>query len=449
MAQPTPQTQYNRCFSIKHSDACHHIKETTLLITAAIATIAVVGGILAVLAMNGVNLGPLNSITNSFTTLIGEKYIYIGLTAATGLLLIDTVLIAALTRSYYNKQYTQKEIDRFGLGDWIIQEDILAKLEPGQYWRFPEDAEKAIPATPTNPGRPAIWGCVVRNLDGSLGVYAFKTQEDLLAQISKINYRNGEKQFNESNEYTHSYVEVKIGRENYGRFLQDNVSNVNIGRDEYIKHDALAIGEGANAFPLLVNLTGQPELHFYKSVEARDKARMDLINRSDIEYEIDEIDDDEIEYLPQGGAWILTNPITVQKYNGAEEGKEVQLYVVTSKKAGSDEVNHDCFPTLEEAQQFVQLHRYQDAKADWNHPTQWPAQWVKENIELHTSDMRLNQGEIFTFDLRQEVDEEVVNVFALKIKYDASKPSAYRYFKSDEARQQYIDKEHKGFTLVK
>lgn len=434
MASATPQTQYNSgcCFSIKHSDACHHIKETTLLITAAIATIAVVGGILAVLAMNGVNLGPLNSITNSFTTLIGEKYIYIGLTAATGLLLIDTVLIAALTRSYYNKQYTQKEIDRFGLSDWIIQEDILAKLEPGQYWRFPESAEKAIPATPTNPGRPAVWGCVVRNLDGSLGVYAFKTQEDLLAQISKIGYRNGEKQFNKSNEYMHSYVEVKIGRENYELFLQ---SIVNIGRGEYIKYNALEIGEEANAFPLLVNLTGQPELHFYKSVEARDTARMGLIKRSDIE---DEIDDDEIKYLPQGGAWIFANPITVQKYNGEEEGEEVQLFVVASKKAGSDEVNHDCFPTLEAAQQFVQLHGYQDAKAAWNHPTQWPAQWVEENIELHTSGIALNQGEIFTFDLRQELNKEEVNVFALKIKYDANKPSACRYFKSAEARERYI-----------
>ncbi len=75
-----------------------------LLIAAAIAAIAIIGSILALLSLNGIELGALNSISIWLV-----KYAYMCFVVGTALLLIGISLIAALTRSYYDKQNSRRE----------------------------------------------------------------------------------------------------------------------------------------------------------------------------------------------------------------------------------------------------------------------------------------------------------------------------------------------------
>ncbi len=78
------------------------LKTGAVAITAALATIAIIGGVLGVLALNGVDLGGLNSLAMT----VGETYIYGGLAAGISLLLIDVVLLKLIGT---NKQNLTKE----------------------------------------------------------------------------------------------------------------------------------------------------------------------------------------------------------------------------------------------------------------------------------------------------------------------------------------------------
>lgn len=438
MAQPSQQTHFNTgcCFTIKHSDTCQHLKEGTLLIATAVATITIIGGVLGVLALNGVNLGALNSIA-----MAGEKYIYLGLAAGTGLLLIDTALIASLTRSYYNKQYTQKEIDRMGLQEWLEREDVLAKLEPGHYWPLPEKAEQAVPATDTNPGRPAVWGYIVSDFEGNIGVYAFKTEEDAFAQINKLGYANGEAAFVHSSEYTRGYLATQIDEETLQQLQEFEGSPVN--RGEYVK-GFIETKDKTPVYCLRFNKNGYPETHFYKSKEARNQARVGLINRKDIE-EIAAENKEEAEYLSEGSAWILDFHITVNKF-GIEEDEEVQLYLVYTRKIGTEEIGYSYFPSEEAAKAFIQNTRLQDAKAAWVNPTCFPRQLIEENCNLDGMDVSLQLGQFACIDLQ---NAEIGTVFALKIKFDTSSPSSRIYFKTEEAREEYIQKQLANYTDIR
>ncbi|MCC5833034.1 MAG: hypothetical protein JJU12_08350 [Chlamydiales bacterium] len=423
MAQPA-HAQFNPgcCFSIKHSEAYHNLKEGTLLITTAIATIAVVGGVLAVLSMNGVNLGPLNSITSSLTSLVGEKYIHIGLAAGTGLLLIDTVLISSLTRSYYNKQFTQKEINQEDLSKWVNSEDVLSKLEPRSYWKFPAIAEKPQLATPDNPEVPAVWGCVVKNEDGSIGFYAYKTQEDLHAQLKKLGYEDGEARFNQSNQYTLSYLRTKVDRIKLNEI--ENTSPIASGH--YRLFDPLKITEGTSAYPCKINRgveKGGSQIFYSKTPEFRERITTGLIDHNEVRRKFEELEE-KPEYLPKGSSWALDNAITVTK-NGAE----VKLFILYIHPLG-ELPRPICFDTLDEAQKFARDQGLKDAKAELKEEKTWPDEYVEDQFDLtELKEKPLEDKQLTTLDFTNP------SVYALKYR---DSQTHYRYFKTEDARNEYI-----------
>lgn len=181
----------NICFTIRHSETFGSFKKGVLLTTLALAIITTVGAVLGVLALQGFNLGGINALTN----LIGYKGVYLALLTGCSALLIDSVLIASLLRSGSTKQLSQREVDALELGDWLARDRIEEILEPGQYWNFPDVYRSPVNPTEEHPGEEAVFGIVVKNWDGSIGTYAYRSAEDCLAkkvELKGIGFKNGE-----------------------------------------------------------------------------------------------------------------------------------------------------------------------------------------------------------------------------------------------------------------
>lgn len=84
------------CVRFKQSEGCIRVKHTGMIILAALAAIAVIAGVLLVLAGQGYNLGGINSLAK----MIGPKWVYLGLGIAGVALILDTVFIAAQARDH-------------------------------------------------------------------------------------------------------------------------------------------------------------------------------------------------------------------------------------------------------------------------------------------------------------------------------------------------------------
>lgn len=145
----------------------------------AVAIITLIGGVLAALAIHGVDLAGINALAS----MVGERTIYLTLLGATSLLLIDVGLITALIRHYSNKQLSQKEInelkiEKLSLDRYVQKYHILDILEPGEYWGFKtnENIHAAI--------------AIVRNYNGSPGFYPFRFEDDVHAKIMKLDYED-------------------------------------------------------------------------------------------------------------------------------------------------------------------------------------------------------------------------------------------------------------------
>ncbi|MCH9627972.1 MAG: hypothetical protein S4CHLAM2_16210 [Chlamydiales bacterium] len=194
MATATDHISPGCCLALRHSDTCRQIKQSALLITLAIAIIGTIGAVLGVLAFQGYNLGGINALV----TLAGEHAVYLTLIGGTSLLLIAITLVASVMRNSANQQLTQREVDRLNLRDWLDDEMIADKLQPGQFWDFPEGYRTA------QQEHPAVFGMVVKNQEGAIEIYAFKTAD--AAAAKKLKLSDGQAAFSTSRAYPRSYV---------------------------------------------------------------------------------------------------------------------------------------------------------------------------------------------------------------------------------------------------
>lgn len=407
------------CFLIKHSETLRGFKEGSLLLIETVALTAIAAGVLAVLALNGVNLGGINSIA----AMIGEQWIYIGLVSGLALFALNSALIAALTRSYYDKQFTQNEIDNLNLGGWVTGADLFSKLEPGQYWRFPVAYDNAIREGENQ--RPAVFGALVRNHDGNFGVYACKTEEDLFALIHANDYVNGEVEFTNSLTFTSSYIQTKLDHQ-FAYYLENDgfAFTKECETWEFVIQE-VGLENETDIFALR---QGKQAPQFFKTEEARTQAMQGLFRSTDIEQALRELDD--IPYLPEGTYWERTNPIEVTAV-----GSNDPTYLYVLEKNGANGRTATYYESMQERSIIAHATRMRDAKAAWEDQIEWPQDWVQECATVN----QLNQDPIDIGELvvSGEFSQNNNAIFALCYRCSEDQ-SVTRFFKSAEARANFI-----------
>lgn len=209
MDSVTLRNQFPRgsCFSIQPSQTCQELKEDALLLVNGVALAAIAGGVIAYLALNGIDFGGINSLVK----LIGEEWIVTAIAGGLALWVLNSALITALIRSYYNNQFTTEEIAHLNLNHEFLNSDLYSKLDPGHFWLLSEDYDR--PVRVGDQTRPAIFGALVRDHDGTFGVYAYKTRANLFALFSKNGYKSGEVAFQNSEKFSLSYIATKLNQE--------------------------------------------------------------------------------------------------------------------------------------------------------------------------------------------------------------------------------------------
>ena len=98
----------NCCLWIKHSEGCAQVKHAGAAIVAALGAIALVAGVLLILAQQGYQLAGINTISQMVET----KWVYLGVGIAGALLVIDTTFIIAQVKSYLNQTIPQDELEQ-------------------------------------------------------------------------------------------------------------------------------------------------------------------------------------------------------------------------------------------------------------------------------------------------------------------------------------------------
>ncbi len=149
---------------------CTKKQGALLITTTALAAILLIGG----------TLGALSVVTLP----IGSIPIYICTAAGGAILFFNAARVIKLTNTYYNKQYTQEQINQ-----WIdptVWHEKVTTLEPKEFSRF----NLALQQPDSNTGRPAIWGFFCKSPEGEARIYAFKTFSDMNTQLIKLGYTN-------------------------------------------------------------------------------------------------------------------------------------------------------------------------------------------------------------------------------------------------------------------
>jgi hypothetical protein len=402
----------DHCVSFIHSDTGLSLRRGALLITTAVAAIALIGSILGALAFNGVNIGPLNIITS----LVSEQYVYIGLVGGTGLTLINTVLISNLMRKFYDKQYSKEELSQFNLNN--LKKIIYPKLENDCYWLFPKKFIRHDPS---------VFGFFARNSKGNPGYYAYKNHEDMNAQIRRLNYKNGEELFTTSDEFFPRYLNEMTSQE-----TKENIQmHIQQPLDEgvYRAFD-FQMDDCTEVYALQLNA----HIRYFKNVQSRDKYSADYIEDSELQMAIDT---NEVVYLEEGSAWLLEEPVRIVK-SIEEEEKVFLRYILVYRKKGSEEREIKTFSTLEEVKSFQK--KFTDAKSLWNDAHFFPRHWVenysdKDDLE-ELENIELRNNEFALLELKAPRDSHFEIIYALKIKIHDEYENYF--FKTKEALEDHI-----------
>ncbi len=273
------------CFALRHSEACRQIKQNTALIMLAVAIIGTVGAVLGVLALQGFNLGGINALI----MLAGEHSVYLTLIGSASLLLITITLVASIARSSGSKQLTQREVDRLNLQGWLEEEMIVDKLQPGQFWDFPEQYRYP------EGNRPAVFGMVVKNREGTVGVYAFKTAD--AAAAKKLELRDGQEAFSTSETYPRSYISKVVVNQNQLQALEERP----LKEGEYLSQTFDKIYAARRVE------NGEDLLRFFKQESTRARFIHGFDNRDRVEEQLRRKMGKEITHLPPNTFWCLQN----------------------------------------------------------------------------------------------------------------------------------------------
>jgi len=236
-----------RCFWKDKSEACSNIKIGTLSIATALTSIALLAGLFLVLAQQGLHLGGLNAISQ----MIEANWLYIGLGTAAVILTIDIVFIVLLVRSFLNKTYSEKELEKFGLNETIKREGISEKMSHMTYWKITDV-------------KADLYAVITKDQKGKASVKGFKTEDmrkDFLQTlVTKYQYRNGHEIFEKADKYPTLYALAILG-DRFAKDVEPMRKNLPAGFHRIKK---IQINSQETMLTLAISKGGQTHIHFIK-----------------------------------------------------------------------------------------------------------------------------------------------------------------------------------------
>lgn len=425
---PSIQNFSNRPF-FGNSHTCAQVKENILLVTTTIACAVIIGSLLCILAQQGFSLGGINSIS----AIIGEKITYLTLFGGTGFLLINIVLIVSLTRSYYNKQLSQREINSLRLNEWIEREDVLQLLEPGQYWKFPGRYERPLTSNAEALYRQPVFGMIVRNSAGNIGVYAYQNEQDREERIRELGYDNIER----SPVYPEAYVFSKIDNQQIGEELRTWIQTpIPSGRYESRE---IEISDHFHIHVLKRNDGHRQEVFFFKNPQLRAQNQQGFLNLETVKATVDYFVENDIYLIPN--SFLKLSPVFF-----TPDGCESRDYYLILIKEDNQVRFHLCETLLEMnafTNQLIQDGLI-DARDSYENTNRWRKEWVELHLDpsdlesIQSENLQSHQIGTFIFTANTEAHEKI---YALRTPIELE-GSFEQYFKTPESLENFIEENH-------
>ncbi|NGX60883.1 MAG: hypothetical protein K940chlam9_00357 [Chlamydiae bacterium] len=193
MTQPA---QTNPCtFWIHHSEGADRLKQGAATLVFALATIALLGGTLAILAQQGFPLGGINSLAQQ----IGTQATYLAMVGIGAVWISSIVLLAALAHSHKKEQFSDAELQTHGVLTPLNNLNIQLKISRKQYWSETFDASTGH--------SPSVFGLFTKDVQGQIHRFAYRTanQREAHTRYHLSEYTDGKALFEKSPEYPASF----------------------------------------------------------------------------------------------------------------------------------------------------------------------------------------------------------------------------------------------------
>jgi hypothetical protein len=157
-------------FWVDHADPCSQTIHVGSLILVALTTIALVGGVLLILAQRGYSLGPLNALAKN----VFSGALYTEVVIAGALLVANIALICYLRRAYINQVYSKEELEQMDVSQKLTNNVLPNDLPPMHYDVFIDE-----------PGddRPKVYAVLSQDSQGGCSIVAFKNFEPVGAYL--------------------------------------------------------------------------------------------------------------------------------------------------------------------------------------------------------------------------------------------------------------------------
>ena len=140
--KPTTQNDNTCCLWLKNADVKTKAKAGIVITLTALAAIALVTAALIIIAQQGVNLGGFNAVAQ----MIDAAGVYAWLAVAGVILIVDVVILIALSRRD-SKIYSAQEMQKYNVTDGYLNE----KMDAQSYWTVDKPGTPAANGTEATP----------------------------------------------------------------------------------------------------------------------------------------------------------------------------------------------------------------------------------------------------------------------------------------------------------
>ena len=422
-SSPIRGQDQNCCFLTKHSEGCAQVKHGGAAIVAALAAIALVAGVLLILAQNGYNLAGINSIAQ----MVEAKWVYLGMGIAGALLVIDTTLIIAQVKSYLNQTIPQDELEKRGHFNFFSRDLIGERLAPKSYALLPAKANDSFSTA---------YAIAMKNEDGEVSTIAYHTQEEAdvhLARLQEEGYVDGVELENRSHEYQPTYMEAKMGPQLFQRIQSSLSGGLSLGM---LRAGHFVIDQ-TQVRSLAVHTEEGVRLRFFNTEAARETAIR-------TEY-TDYLDQDLADRITKGEygkqVKVPLQPNEYWTYDYKLVGKPKLYCVAYGTHEGAKKAS---FISAESRDVFIAETLGEDAvdaEKAFNASSTYTMREVLQLVSEAARVQRFNlyPGQYESLDLQMAARNEL-HIYALKVD---GEPQPF-FFKTEDGRQKYIDTHLQG-----
>ncbi len=411
--------EQNCCFWVKHSESCAQVKHAGAAIVAALAAIALAGGVLLILAQQGFDLAGINSIAQ----MVEAKWIYLGMGIVGAVTLIDVTFIIAQVHSYLNKTVPDDELKQGGFSDWLSNKHIVAQLAPRSFV--------------TETTKLTQYVIVSKDEDGNASYIAFRTQEESdyhQIRLQQKGYENLQDLQAKSQEYRAEYLEALIGSKRFQKWNNALCEGLEKGyyMDDYDRQTVSKIV----FWPLAAFQDEYPVTRFFKTEEARnatiDNEYAALRNLGEIEQLAeDEYKNQVLVALQMGEFWQFIGKLreeTIYFVAYQHEDNDVTIHHSFTVEVENEFLNTLPSTHVNAKNKFFKTHNYTPKELDYLTD--------KRDIQQLT-DKKVESQQYENINLPM-VGRENLWVYAWKA------AAGVEYFKTERQRQDYIEKHYKG-----